>query len=203
MAWSAASGARPPEFRSRGRGRNRWRRGRRYRPRRRAPRQNTPSARRASMARGGARAPRGSRGWRCGKRLNPADRDRRWCPAASPHPRPCARAARSGRATTRTPPSRSARRVRRSVSGPPRRRTTRAGGSSRRCRSRAPAAPRRPRPRRPRPRTAAGHAREIPRVGRRMEGGVLGRRTHREFVHVEPPQRTAPASRSRRVTVAS
>src|SRR5207249_10710323 len=33
-------------------------------------------------------------------------------------------------------------------------------------------------------RRAAGHACEIPRVARELEGGVLGGRAHRELVHV-------------------
>ena len=80
-------------------------------------------------------------------------------------------------------------RGRRSASSRRRRTAPPAGGSSRRCRCRSPsgawnAATAAAEP----PRRAARHAVEVPRVGRRPERRVLGRRAHRELVHVRLAQ---------------
>ena len=82
---------------------------------------------------------------------NPSDRARPSSRAGSRSPAPCARTARDDRATTRTPPRPSASSGHRSASCRRCRRTTPAGGSSRRyrCRSRpSPAAPPPPPPNR-------------------------------------------------------
>ena len=124
--------------------------------------------------------------------------------------RPSPRTGRSGRATTRTRPARSATPRRRSASRRRRRTAPRAGGSSRRCRSRARAARSRPRPPPPSRRSSrparATRSRGL-RVGPNAEFSV--ERAHRELVEVgladgdragrhararRPSRRTAAAS---------
>ena len=124
--------------------------------------------------------------------------------ARAPRRRPCARADRSDRATTRTRSGRSARRGRRSASGRRCRRARPAGGSIRRCRSRARAAPCRRRPRRPTRRSirrGCGPCAQGFRVGPKAEFSVEDPIANSSQLVL--PTMTAPAASSRATTVAS
>ncbi len=114
-----------------------------------------------------------------------ADRSRRSLRRSTRRLRPCARAARPDRATTRTRRRRSATPARTSASGRRRRRTRPVAGSSRRCRcrgSRRRAEPRPPPSCRPSCRPARA---SDPTDSSSAERAALGRRAHRELVAVD------------------